>query len=274
MSHRDEVRRHARHVVTIRGAKPHCSGKDFRLYHGDAFHLGLRLPPQTFDAVICDPPYCSGGTTAAARQRGPQVKYCQNRDACGRPSFDGDERDQRSFLAWCTLWLTACRKASITGAYCLVFSDWRQLPIVTDAVQAGGWTWRGVIPWNKGRGARAPHKGYFRHQCEYAVWGTNGRVPRPSHGGPFAGCLFATVRQSEKHHMTGKPTELMRELVQIVPPGGLILDPFAGSATTGVAALLERRRFVGVEDSLAYCDIAARRLTAAQRGQTVERRAA
>ena len=43
------------------------------------------------------------------------------------------------------------------------------------------------------------------------------------------------VRQADKFHMTGKPTDVMRRLVQMVPPGDLIIDPFAGSGTTGVA---------------------------------------
>ena len=47
----------------------------------------------------------------------------------------------------------------------------------------------------------------------------------------------ATVLQSDKWHTTGKPTALMRELVRCVPPGGTVLDPFAGSGSTGVAAV-------------------------------------
>lgn len=52
----------------------------------------------------------------------------------------------------------------------------------------------------------------------------------------------------------------MRELVKIAPPGGLVIDPFAGSGTTGVAALREGRRFWGVEKTLEYARIATARL--------------
>lgn len=51
-----------------------------------------------------------------------------------------------------------------------------QLPSTTDAVQIGELIWRGIIAWDKGRCARAPHKGYFRHQCEYVVWATKENV--------------------------------------------------------------------------------------------------
>ena len=53
----------------------------------------------------------------------------------------------------------------------------------------------------------------------------------------------------------------MRWLCRLVtPPGGVILDPFAGSGSTGCAAMLEGFRFVGIEQDAEYCEIAARRI--------------
>lgn len=64
-------------------------------------------------------------------------------------------------------------------------------------------------------------------------------------------------------HPTVKPTDLMRWLCRLVtPPGGLILDPFAGSGSTGVAALSEGFRFVGIEIEPEYVEIARRRCAA------------
>lgn len=64
-------------------------------------------------------------------------------------------------------------------------------------------------------------------------------------------------------HPTVKPVDLMRYLVRLVtPPGGAVLDPFAGSGTTGMAALLERRPFIGVEREAEYVEIARARLEA------------
>ena len=62
-------------------------------------------------------------------------------------------------------------------------------------------------------------------------------------------------------HPTVKPLALMRWLVRLLcPPGGLVLDPTAGSGTTGAAAVLEGRRFVGIELEPAYMEIAAARI--------------
>lgn len=64
-------------------------------------------------------------------------------------------------------------------------------------------------------------------------------------------------------HPTVKPVELMRWLVRLVsPPGGTVLDPFAGSGTTGMACVLESRAFIGIEREAQYVAIAKRRITA------------
>lgn len=66
--------------------------------------------------------------------------------------------------------------------------------------------------------------------------------------------------------MTGKPVELMAKIMQSVTPGGLIIDPFMGSASTGVAALESGRSFIGIEASRHYFDVACERMEKVQRG--------
>lgn len=244
----------------LSGKTPEFSGNGVALYPGDVLELTPQLPAALFDALITDPPYSSGGTTAAERKADPIAKYCQRNDSLGRATF----RDQRSWRYWCTLWLGSCRRATRRGGYCLVFTDWRQLPALTGALQASGWTWRGVIAWDKGGGARAPHKRYHRHQCEYVVWGTNGPCQRATHYGPFDGCISYSVcaqrAARDKHHITGKPTPVMERLLRCVPPGGAVLDPFAGSGTTLVAALRTDRRARGFKLAGEHCQVTTRRL--------------
>lgn len=253
--------------------KPYFENDSVRLYQGDCLELLSEMKVATesqFDALITDPPYCSRAATKSGRDADPASKYCQNGNTCGRPSFAGDHRDARSFEFWCTMWLTLARRSCKESAYGLVFIDWRQLPLMTSIVQASGWTWKGICVWDKGRSARAPHKGYFRHQAEYVVWGSNGKLPRLKDRGPFDGVHSIPVLQKDKHHITGKPTPLLQELVKVAPENGLILDPFAGSGTTGIAAIKESRKAVLVEQSEEYCEIAAKRLDAASRGEVLD----
>ncbi len=248
--------------------RPYFDEAGITLYHGESLVILPTLGVEA-DAVITDPPYCSGGATAAERAQDPVKKYCHNNNALGRPSFSGDHLDQHAWAFWCRLWLSQCQALTRRGGYCLSFTDWRQLPTLTDVLQAGGFVWRGVIAWDKGRGARAPHKGYFRHQCEYVVWGTNGPCLKRTDGGPFDGCMTETVKQADKFHITGKPTRPMCQLVGCAPAGGLVVDPFAGSGTTAVACALTGRRFIGIEKEERNCAIAAHRLK-----QVLGRRAA
>jgi site-specific DNA-methyltransferase (adenine-specific) len=117
-----------------------------------------QLADHSVDAVITDPPYCSGGQTANARAQTPSSKYEQSDNKIvHRPDFAGDTMDQRSWLHWCTMWITDCQRVLKPEGYFLMFTDWRQLPAASDALQMGGLIWRGVVAWNKGMGARAKY---------------------------------------------------------------------------------------------------------------------
>ncbi|MBK5218937.1 MAG: site-specific DNA-methyltransferase [Thermoleophilia bacterium] len=69
------------------------------------------------------------------------------------------------------------------------------------------------------------------------------------------------ARDARNSHPTVKPLELMRWLVRLVcPPGGLVLDPFTGSGSTGAAAVIEGRRFCGIEREEPYLEVAEARI--------------
>ncbi len=80
------------------------------------------------------------------------------------------------------------------------------------------------------------------------------------------GGAFNKARVRKNTHPTVKPTDLMRWLVRLVtPPGGVVLDPFMGSGSTGKAAMLEGFRFIGVDITPEYVEIARARIEHAQR---------
>lgn len=241
----------------------------WRLEQGEALRLLRDMPDASVDAVITDPPYSSGGAFRGDRTGSTTTKYVNSDVKLERPDFSGDTRDQRSFGYWSALWLSECLRVAKPGAPICVFTDWRQLPTTTDAVQAGGWIWRGLVAWDKTEGAR-PSMGRFSSQCEYVVWGSNGPMPNDRGVGCLPGFVRAYPNPSEEHHIAGKPLEVMMALVRVCEPGGLILDPFAGSASTGVAAMRLGYRFVGFELTDAYTAIARERLAAEEREQPVE----
>jgi DNA modification methylase len=232
-------------------------------------HLGdaLEVLPHvgSFDALICDPPYSSGGMVRGDRMGSTRDKYQTNDVIVEHPEFTGDNRDQRGFFAWASLWLMQAMSAAKPGAVAAIFSDWRQLPVVTDALQAGGWVWRGIVPWDKVMARPMPNR--FRAQCEFVVWGTNGPRDFNTEGASYhPGILTEKPPTNDNRvHSTQKPVGIMRVLSRIAPMDGIVLDPFMGSGTTGIGAIDEGRRFIGIEKDPAIFAIACERIHQAQR---------
>lgn len=237
--------------------KPFYEAGGITIYHGEALSLLPEL--EIFDALLTDPPYSSGGQYRGDRLRSTVEKYVQSGGHAVRPQFSGDNRDQRSFFAWATLWLTFARVRAIHGAPALIFSDWRQLPTTTDAIQAGGWVWRGIGTWHK-PGIRMQRSG-LSASAEYIVWATAGDWRRDVDAAPQNVFRCAPAASATKTHIAEKPVDVLSWLVPLCRPGGVICDPFMGSGTTLVAAKNLGRRAIGIEIEEKYCEIAAKRLS-------------
>lgn len=242
---------------------PYHQDDSATLYCADSLAVLAELPTGSVDAVIADPPYSSGGFTRADRTLDTGKKYVSSDALHELKDFAGDNRDQRGYQYWMALWLSETLRVVKTGGLCILFTDWRQLPVTSDALQAGGYIWRGVVPWAK-TGYR-PQSGRFASQCEYVVWGSRG-VMEADYTLPSLPGFYLTPSPREREHQTQKPLDVMRSLVRIVQPGGIVLDPFMGSGTTGVAAVLEGRRFIGVEMTEHYAEVARNRITTSVNG--------
>lgn len=247
---------------------PYYADDRATLYRGDALAVLRELPDASIDAVITDPPYSSGGMVRGDRT-GTDVKAKYSGAYGIQPDhveFTGDNRDQRAYGYWCALWLSEALRATKPGGVALLFTDWRQLPTTTDALQAGGWVWRGIVPWAKP--SSRPMPGGFGSSCEYVVWGSAGPMERDYQNGTYLPGFFQAAPPREREHLTQKPVDVLRQMARVAPEDGVVLDPFMGSGTTGVAAVAERRRFVGAELVPHFAAVAERRIRIAS-GQTV-----
>lgn len=243
---------------------PYYADDRATLYGGDALAVLASLPTASVDAVITDPPYSSGGMMRGDRANSVDAKYVVSYGRHDLADFTGDNRDQRGYGFWVALWLGECLRVVKPGGVAALFTDWRQLPVTTDAIQAGGFVWRGIVPWHKPSGR--PIQGRYANSCEYVVWGTSGPRGLDALGGHSLPGFFQANSPRDRDHMTQKPLSVMRELMKITPEGGTVLDPFMGSGTTGVGAVIEGRNFIGVELSSRYQQVARERIVAAQVG--------
>ena len=237
--------------------EPYYEQDGITIYHGDCRGVLGSLERGSISGIITDPPYSSGGQFRSDRtNRSAQEKYLDS-DRALLPDFSGDNRDQRGFLAWCSMWMAEGLACCVSGAPCFTFTDWRQLPTTTDAVQAGGWNWQGLFVWDKQNGR--PQKNRPIQSLEYIVYAVAGQVRQDPYVCPTAIIRAAVPSASEREHVTEKPTAVMAHLLALVY-GDTVLDPFMGSGTTLVAAKQLGRRAIGIEIEERYCENAAKRL--------------
>jgi site-specific DNA-methyltransferase (adenine-specific) len=232
------------------------------IHHGDALELLRRIPSGTVDAVVMDPPYCSGARTSAeVTNRGGMSRGAR----WNAKPLDSDQMTSTGFV-----WLMRqvgreALRILKRGGWFVSFIDWRQYPALFGAIETTNLRVCGMLCWDKE--AFALGNG-FRNQHELALIATKG-VGRP-HNRATGNVLRVNRINASDLHPTEKPVELLRQILRVVsPPGGLVVDPFVGSGTTAIAARLEGMDFVGIERELEYVEVARQRVAESQ-GAAVE----
>jgi site-specific DNA-methyltransferase (adenine-specific) len=231
---------------------PYYSDAHVSLYHGDCLDL---LPHVgEVDHVITDPPYEAEAHTKAKRQsKGPNTLA---------------EPYEIDFAAIDESTRTRCAAelARVGSGWVLAFCQAEGIERWRAALEAGGAKWRRTQFWHKPDGAPCFMGDRPAQACECiaTAWAGAGRSRWNGGGarGFYEHCVNDFGRLTGgRPHPTMKPLALMRELVTLfTDPGDLILDCFAGSGTTGLAARLEGRRALLIEREERYCEVAARRL--------------
>ena len=233
------------------------------LYHGDCLEIMETLP--VVDAIVTDPPYCSGAVSEASRTSATgQGLRSENIKRLGW--FVGDNMGTAGLVF--LLRSMAFRGLEILNpeGSLLVFCDWRMVPNLAPAIESSGMRYQNMVVWDKG--AMGLGMG-FRAQHECILHFTAGG-PKYHDLGTGNVIKAARVGAGDREHQTQKPVDLLQRLIKVVtPPDGIVLDPFAGSGSTGVAAIAESRRFIGIERDARHIATARERLDQAQRQQTL-----
>ncbi len=228
------------------------------LFLGDCLEVMQTIA--AVDHIITDPPYEDElhdaiGKFATLRNDGKV--YASNKiQSLG---FDGINLT-RSEVA------SACVKAS--SGWLLIFTLAEGVRAWKDSIQSAGGKYDTCCAWVKPDSAprfngQGPARGF---ECFVSAWCAPGH--RSWNAGGKRGVYRHLVNNPERHgtHPTEKPRKLMAEiLADFTNAGELILDPFMGSGTTGVAAVQMGRKFIGIEREPKYFDIACKRIEDAQR---------
>lgn len=244
--------------------------KPWTLHHGSCLDpvSGLAsLADDSVDVTITDPPYEAEAHTKQRRQLGTR------RVPGGRQAFvsildapidfSPITSEQRS--------AAALQIARVTRFCALVFCQVEAVTAWRDAFDAAGMPYRRCIPWNKPDAMPSLHGRWPGQSFEAIVLAVkSGARPCPVGGKSVSYSNTRTNGTQELPHPTTKPLALMRSLVtDFSEPGDLVLDPFAGSGSTGVACNQLGRRFIGWELNAEYHAIATRRLNG-ERAKPIE----
>lgn len=240
-----------------------------RLYEGDAIEFLASLPEASADCIWTDPPYLlsNGGVTCVAGKRASVDKGEWDQSH----GVELDHEFNLSWLAQCYRVLKPAGTIWVTGTLHVYLS-------VGMAMMQLGFRLLNDITWEKTN--PPPNLGCrcFTHATETILWAT--KAPKGSkdrhtfhygamkaeNGGKQMKSVwrFPAAGREEKtygKHPTQKPVALIERCLRAsTNPGDLVLDPFAGSASTGVAALGLGRRFSGCEHEPEFVNLAIRRL--------------
>lgn len=225
---------------------------DVEIIHGDCLEVMAGMPSGSIDVVFTDPPFSSG--TRKEGQKG--VRRSMIRGTEDDDWFATDSLTTNGFL-WlmrrnAVLWKRLLKR----GGHALAFIDWRMMPHLAAAIESADLRHVGVLVWDKtyfGMGA------CFRNQHEFILHFTNGRGREPSR--KDVGNVFSCPPIRDGLHPNEKPVALLKEILSVVGRhNGCVLDPFAGSGSTGVAAVRIGMSFIGIESDPEFVRISRRRL--------------
>lgn len=225
------------------------------IIHGDALQVMATMPDASIDAVIMDPPYCSGSVSEASRSAAKgQGLRSENITRFGW--FVGDNMGTAGLVFLLRAVAFETIRLLRGGGSLLVFCDWRMVPNLAPAIESAGLRYQNMVVWDKGSMGLGAG---FRAQHEIILHFTAGS---PEYHDKGLGNVLKCPRiREERDHQTEKPVPLVEQLVRVVcPSGGTVLDPFGGSGTTAVAANNLGRHAICIERDADHVDVARRRI--------------
>jgi site-specific DNA-methyltransferase (adenine-specific) len=240
---------------------PYFKDKSVKLFLGDSLKLLKKIPKESVDMIFADPPYnlSNGGFSCHAGKR----------VSVNKGKWDESKGIEEDFK-FHNAWIKACKRVLKPNGSLWVSGTYHSIYSCGFALQKQDWHILNDISWFKPNAA--PHLAcrMFAHSHETLIWAKKDKNAKQTfhyqdmkHGDfkkdfikkldkqmRSVWAIGTPVNGEKKYgkHPTQKPESLLeRIIIASSNEGDLILDPFCGSATTGVMALKYKRRFVGID---------------------------
>lgn len=262
-----------RKILSIVTNKPYFIKDNFVLYHGDSLNILAQLPANSIDMIFADPPYnlSNGGFTVHA---GRMVSV-----------HKGDWDKSRGFeddYEFHYKWLEACKRVLKPQGTLWVSGTYHSIYQCGHALQSLGYHILNDIAWFKPNAAPNLSCRFFTASHETIIWARKdkkakhtfnydlmkeGEWPEDALKKPNLQMRsvwsMGTPKPSEKKfgkHPTQKPLDLLKRIVLAsTNKNDVILDPFTGSSTTGIAAAMHDRKFIGVDMEKDFLELSKKR---------------
>lgn len=217
------------------------------LWNGNAVEILKTIQSETIDLIVTDPPYkiITGGDSNGKNSIRPKGILSGNRELM-------------KFIPKFSEWLPECYRVLKNGTHAYFMINSTNLTEMLVEVEKVGFKVHNILIWKKNN--CTPSQFYMKN-CEYIIFCRKGKAKYINNmGGSKTVHDFNNII-GNKAHPTEKPVELMSVYIENSSnENDLVLDPFMGAGSTGVACLKLNRKFLGIEIDTNYFDIAQNRL--------------
>ena len=218
---------------------------DIKLIQGDCLEKMKEIPDGSVDLVLTDPPYevITGGSNGIGSPKGILADNKQLMKTI--PNFSD--------------WLPECFRVLKPESHAYFMVNFKNLEKLMKEIRSAGFEIHNLLVWEKN--TATPNRWYMKN-VEYTIFARKGKTKAITDSGSKTCHKFDNIRG--KQHPTQKPVELMEMYVSNSSLAGeVVLDPFMGSGTTGVACINTNRNFIGIELDEGYFKIAQDRISTA-----------
>lgn len=249
--------------------------KNYRLYNGDCIKIMQGIPDATFDMIFADPPY--GLSNDGISISNGKVVSVNKGDWDKSRGVDGDYEFHHSWIKEANRILKPHGTLWVSGTYHSIYA-------CGHALKKNGYKILNDIAWFKPNAPFNASCRYFTASHESLIWAAKnkeskhyfdytkmreGHWPEDPLKNPMKqmrsvwSIPYASLSEKKYgKHPTQKPLKLLERIIMAsTKPGDLILDPFTGSSTTGVAALKHGRKFIGIDSLEEYLNLSKLRLS-------------
>ncbi len=269
-------------ILSCIDTKPYFNKGDFVLYNGDSLSILAQLPENSIDMIFADPPYnlSNGGFTVHAGRMVSVDKGDWDKSKGFKDDYDFHHR-----------WLEACKRVLKPNGTLWVSGTYHSIYQCGHALQALGYHVLNDISWFKPNASPNLSCRFFTASHETIIWArkdkkgkhtfnysdmkstewpedffkNSGKQMRSVWHIPETESVWTvgTPKKEEKvhgKHPTQKPLELLKRIILAsTNKGDVVLDPFAGSSTTGIASIMHGRKFVGIDMDKNFLELSKKR---------------